>query len=1031
MHSMDFSHTDKRTLSIQKGMELQVYVSTEISSQDSVMYQTYCQSIRALSGIVQQTKAFYEVYDKNQTSEERLDELLFPFSSNIIAFTGPRGVGKTRTMLSISRKLQNGLDEKDALIKRMDLKTREDLTNARFVVIPPISPSVMEEKQNILYVILTRLFRYAEEMLDAQDCRSRRKLEDQREMLYHAFQDCYSGINGLKQDKRESHGDLMELQDLRDGLILRRHFYNLVSAILANHPGKHSFLVVQLDDADSQIKNGYEVLEDVRKYLQIPNLVILMSTDVDMLQDVILQDYFRQFPDRKNDIGFRHELIKSCRKYIDKLIPPSYMIHLPSLGMILQSYSDIKLEYKDWNGELVYPWASDLDLQDTVLMEIYRKTGVLFVRPSGYVHYIVPTTLRGLNQLLYLLSRMKELPKLEADKNNFASAWNLAEAVSERIKLEDENLNLFFDYFTDDWVKVKVANEQDQKFLKKLREENGRMFVQITVEYLYERYQKSRVLDGLVKRFNQPFLDKLMAALAKEHGTQEDHYLFFSIRTIFTLNHHKMVLRQKRDAVRSFRRMQDGRGEDMPRYFAVDYDPAVTFLPRTYLVNSEIRRLELGRSSTLENQREYYKDTLDEVERARKSCRKAENDVQKRSEELNTAKKAASEMERELKELTQEAAVADKNAVARRNAAEEAALQVQLLEAEMPANLGVLIGSEVKDVSLGAEFYQKYARAKVLKTEAKKRADTALAQASMAKKKLDEEKTRYKAHLQKLPRLKEKLENAKKQAEIRNNELETYEDVCEKELEDLEKIVKILEPSAEEHQRVAMIHPVFDVPVEMQLGFDLMFTTDDVGTAYGVEENKKFFYECMVTENSKETGCEVNFMNFITFLLRLGKQGAVGDQQPENVDPVWFQQRLYMIQECALMVASNWDVQDTLYHDLALLHSYLDLDVDLLKLYEMVDGVLRGINGGMVYAYHMNEAGMAGGTASEDGISDQAWGILQGYKLFDAEGKYHILPFVNRERLLKNDIFDLEDEQFIPIPDEPQEYDPAGKPNFD
>ena len=34
-----------------------------------------------------------------------------------------------------------------------------------------------------------------------------------------------------------------------------------------NATGKEAYLVLQLDDADSQIDHSYQVLEDVRKYL--------------------------------------------------------------------------------------------------------------------------------------------------------------------------------------------------------------------------------------------------------------------------------------------------------------------------------------------------------------------------------------------------------------------------------------------------------------------------------------------------------------------------------------------------------------------------------------------------------------------------------------------------------------------------------------------------------------------------------------------------------------------------------------------
>ena len=175
-------------------------------------------------------------------------------------------------MLSVSSFLQKSKKERSTALERMAHGSMKLLSDKEFTVIPPISPSVLEEKENILYVILTRLYRFAEERLREESVRKNRSYSQRREDLWRAFQDCYSGINGLKAQKQEKHGDLMELQDLRDGLILRRHFFTLIRTILNTDWRGDAFLVLQLDDADSQVENGYEVLEDVRKYLQIPNV---------------------------------------------------------------------------------------------------------------------------------------------------------------------------------------------------------------------------------------------------------------------------------------------------------------------------------------------------------------------------------------------------------------------------------------------------------------------------------------------------------------------------------------------------------------------------------------------------------------------------------------------------------------------------------------------------------------------------------------------------------------------------------------
>ncbi len=51
-----------------------------------------------------------------------------------------------------------------------------------------------------------------------------------------------------------------------------------------------------------------------------------------------------------------------------------------------------------------------LGLQDFLLTAIYQKTGIIFVTHTAYANNIIPTTMRGIMHLLYLLSTMENIP---------------------------------------------------------------------------------------------------------------------------------------------------------------------------------------------------------------------------------------------------------------------------------------------------------------------------------------------------------------------------------------------------------------------------------------------------------------------------------------------------------------------------------------------------------------------------------------------------------------------------------------------
>ena len=87
-----------------KGQELNVYISESLENPENMMFPVFKQASQALAGIVRQAREFdmYGQRDGDFCKQERL----FRYSSNIIAFSGQRGGGKTSTMLSFSKIMQ-------------------------------------------------------------------------------------------------------------------------------------------------------------------------------------------------------------------------------------------------------------------------------------------------------------------------------------------------------------------------------------------------------------------------------------------------------------------------------------------------------------------------------------------------------------------------------------------------------------------------------------------------------------------------------------------------------------------------------------------------------------------------------------------------------------------------------------------------------------------------------------------------------------------------------------------------------------
>lgn len=993
----------QKILKIRKGEELKVYVSQDLCEETSIMCGIYRQTLRAVAGIVERTQEFHQ---HRKPSDRQLDEDLLSFGSNVIAFSAQRGCGKTSTMLSVSWMLE-GLNRKtlnDDNHQFLSDKDREALSSAHFHVLSPISPSVLEEQQNILYVVLARLYDYALDLIRDHDCGknsmiySSRDSASQLDRLRTELQSCYDGILGVKQKTDDMPRDILELQEICDGLSLCRRFYYLVKRITSYLGNENHYLVLQLDDADSQVQNSFGVLEDVRKYLQIPNLIVLMSADVELIQDLVRQDFEKYFPGRRDDDAFRKRLMRTCRKYIDKLIPPTHLMNLPQLDASIDQYSDqLHLQYLDAENRLVFPWSEDHPLQDMLLLLIYIKTGVIFVKPDSNVHSIIPTTLRGLRQIIKMLSDMEDIPQIQ-NPAVFSTRNRLAEVLQRQIAIQETNLSQFADYFCNDWIYVKVTIQQDRDFLTMLRDANGELYVPLTIDYLCNRYSLEKP-----RAVNSVSLDSIMYSLQKQRTSQEDGYLLFSIRTLFTLKHHKMALAQKHGAINDFQH-----NEDLP--FAVDYDPYKLHLSRSYLVNDAIRSVSLGYSRSISFadaqfvEQSVHKQELREKEQAAASkleeAERKQNALQERLEDAQSILEGAKwEIKRALDEL------------------DFAQSELNILLSDHLDNRST--ASErtmLRNAKIAVE------RVQITRTHAEERAleqqdliRNLNAQLKVAK---EDYKVRLKAH--------EEIHSAYEAAD----DGKSAHDEALRIYQGEPNFIEI--PSTK-------IHPEFVIRNALYHEWAFQREYDLNNLPVGKFIRKRFLYSCMISEN-QDGHSSVNFLNFIIFLLRLGETEFRKFKYSELQNET--HQMLYYVQECALSIALNWEVQDLIYRKLRAdtsmytdafdrmtdisRHIYLEEDhVWLDSLYRKVDDILtKELNGGLIFEYLSKKSSVT--LQSGDRPGETCWSLFTGYELITKDPAFSAL--LDFEEALY-EIFDLyfEDRKQISAGTDAQPRDTASR----
>ncbi len=435
-------------LNVIAGREYQlkiIDISKDITG--DLFYNLYCNAFKEVEKII----------SENEKKEKDISET----ANNIIAFCGERGQGKSSAMLSFSKLLSN-CNEKNVM--RNFSNNIEKLSKCTFHILTRVDPTELENCHSILSVIISRIFH------DFKNKVNKGKDTDKSTInkLLQQFQQCFKNIDVIKDEnafEKLNYGyedDLEKLSMLSDSANIKKDFSDLVNDFLTFIFDKKqdNFLVIQVDDTDLNVSKAYEIVEDIRKYFMIPNVIVLMATNADLLLYAIEQNFQKSFKEliEKNEITVQttHEM---ASKYINKLIPGSRRIDLPdfsingsqdkifTLGLeyidLDEKYSEKEtklLKYKKHDGEDI------VSLQDTLLRFIFEKTGLVFAKNNNSLHRIIPNNTRTLANFMSVLNDMETLNH-EIDINLFDNG-----EIEKRIN----NLKKFEEYFINTWIEENV-----------------------------------------------------------------------------------------------------------------------------------------------------------------------------------------------------------------------------------------------------------------------------------------------------------------------------------------------------------------------------------------------------------------------------------------------------------------------------------------------------------------------------------------------------------------------------------------------
>ncbi|ACO74765.1 ATPases with chaperone activity, ATP-binding subunit [Laribacter hongkongensis HLHK9] len=262
---------------------------------------------------------------KSQTASVNTNELYPPGSGLTYFIDGTRGAGKS-TFLDFTYKYFG-----------------ENLIGDAASVKPLLylDPSRIESSE----IVLLHILKHLKYLMDS--CPQRGSdWESQREKFREIFKQMAGGLQ-LFVSKTDNLKDLdaelfldYGLDRAADSQRLRRLLHQTIN-LVCNTYQTHALLVA-IDDADTKFSNAIEVLECIRKYLDTPQLVVLVTGDMEMYS-LLVQNHFQQdfandskgfSDDRKNQqtrmVGHLEE------QYLLKLFPIHRRVQLKTLHTLIE-----------------------------------------------------------------------------------------------------------------------------------------------------------------------------------------------------------------------------------------------------------------------------------------------------------------------------------------------------------------------------------------------------------------------------------------------------------------------------------------------------------------------------------------------------------------------------------------------------------------------------------------------------------------------------------------------------------------------
>lgn len=446
------------------------------------------------------------------------------YSSNVFAFIGERGSGKTSCMVSVSEYLKTNAVA----------NTYPRIKESHFISLRLIDPTFFsDEKESIVGHVMSQLLNFFKNIREEKK-RSNGDYNQQQECeIVDMFHEVASNIECLRNDKSLTPDDLEYLNQLSSAVDLKNNIRKLIKKTLEFNGTPNAIIVIPIDDIDMN-KNGVtKMVEDIRKYLSNEYLLIMVAVHLNQLTLIEKQEYYGQYKTLLEKSQIRPNRIdKMTEKFLDKFLPQAHRVIMPDGNYYLGAPMHI-VEYE----KEVVKFAS---VRQGVCELIFSKTRYLFYNSNDTASRIIPRNLRDLRHLIGLLYNMADY-----DKNAAHNQGNDASGLY--------NKTLFKEYLFGSWSRENLEEEMRQDLLNLLGITDVTLFNIRVLEVLRKYFNDldsfkmgskaiaTEILNGLTapgnNYFNYSIGDALNVIFLLEDMTSDEpkRNLLFLLKTLYSI----------------------------------------------------------------------------------------------------------------------------------------------------------------------------------------------------------------------------------------------------------------------------------------------------------------------------------------------------------------------------------------------------------------------------------------------------------------------------------------------------------------